>query len=807
MKKFLSFVVVCVLSLAVFACGETSTTLSTTTTTTSVDTSTTSSTLVDYIVLNGVGDYEVSLGEEVDLLLGVSAVDRLNQDYTDEIILSSQDCSIVDGHYLDTTTPKTCDITYTIIVGSISQTAIATYTILGQYINPDVITVYFHKPDDWSNVKIYYYDANMTYNVTWENAPFMTKYYGHEGWYYFSFPSLITSIRVKFSDGGENVVPEDDIDGNKITSSTWFMEDVFAYTTTDPFDSSLTGVPLIDISTNSLVFPNSLEFTVNISSVSEIQEMYYVLNGVQYPINAQIETIDLGSEFYLGERITLEVYASNLVGENQSFTYLFIKTTPTYFDPLVKNPEFNRLSIYEIYVDAYQDASNVGYSIGYGPSNHHGDLLGIINALDYIASLNVNAIWLTPIFTSKARSTYSEWENRGRSTGYYADDYYHVDPNFGTDEEFRQLVDKAHSLGLYVFLDGVFGHHGSYNITGVTNGVSQWYGYETVFPESLDYFIGVAQYWILEYGIDGWRLDQSYQLYQDNYNYWRDIRIAVDRACEARKAAGETWGTLGYLVGEDWETVYEMNLHAYGGSGLPSAFNFPLRYALVASLATDESYWSTASFYDISTAMNYRYLSHAQPNLFISSHDVVRFGDLLQISGRDGDEYYDRHKMALSFLAQYTGPITIYYGDEYGDEFTGLNYSYDELGAYSDVALDNVARTTGKITGFDNLQLDLIAYVSTIMALRDEYSAMYNGERTNLYVDSNLYVDLKVDTDNSILYGINRLTTEQTHTFTVTQLGGTKLVNLLTGEEIIAVNNVFTVPFNGLSGVFYLVVE
>jgi len=41
----------------------------------------------------------------------------------------------------------------------------------------------------------------------------------------------------------------------------------------------------------------------------------------------------------------------------------------------------------------------------------------------------------------------------------------------------------------------------------------------------------------------------------------------------------------------------------------------------------------------------------------------------------------------------------------------------------------------------------------------------------------------------------------------VTQLGGTKLVNLLTGEEIFSVNNVFTVPFDGLSGVFYFVVE
>ncbi len=804
MKKIL-FIVVAILSVfSIIACKET-TTLSETSTTTTASTDS-STTTTEYVVLQGILDRDVNQGEMVDLLEGITAISNLNNDYTDDIIVSSDDCIITDNRYLDTSTANECSVVYTISVGGYTNQIAATYVVIEQYINPNAITVYFQKPVDWEDVQVYYFDANISYGTTWENAPEMNVLAGHEGWYYFTFHELISSIKVIFKNSTDNQVPANESECPLIETSTWFLDEYYAYQINDPFAETEENLAEISVSSNTPIFANNLEFTISIESSTPITEMYFELNGTTTTLTETLTNVNLGSEFYIGERLNLVIYATNAAGQKTSFIYLFIKSRPTYFEPLTVNDEFNKLSIYEIYVDAYQDGDTVGYAIGYGPSAHHGDLQGIINALDYIASLNVNAIWLTPIFTSKASSSYSEWETRGRSTGYYADDYFHVDPNFGTDAQFRELVDKAHDLGLYVFLDGVFGHHGSYPIEGVQDGDAQWYGYLTEFPESLDYFIAVAQYWIIEYGIDGWRLDQSYQLYQDYYNYWRDIRIAVDRATAIRRANGETWGTLGYLVAEDWESVSMMNLHAYGGSGLNSAFNFPVRYAIVASLGMDESSWH-ASFYDINNAMNSPYLSYAQPNLFLTNHDVVRFGDLLQLSGNDGDEYYIRHKMALSFLAQYTGPITIYYGDEYGDEFTGLNTSFTDLNVYSDVAIDNVARTTGKISDFDNLQLDLIAYTSRILELRNMYSAMSIGERENLYVDSNLYIDLKTASDSIVLYGLNRLSTTQTKSFSETELGGTRVINLLTNEVIYPVNHVFTIPFDGLSGMFYLVTD
>ncbi len=147
-----------------------------------------------------------------------------------------------------------------------------------------------------------------------------------------------------------------------------------------------------------------------------------------------------------------------------------------------------------------------------------------------------------------------------QATGYFTNDYFKIDPHFGSDAEFRRFVDEAHARGLYVILDGVFGHHGGVTAPspsghvldstvtacdradGGTGNVS--------YPASLEYMKDVATYWIDNYGIDGWRLDQAYQAMQGGHNYWLEIRKAVEDLCASRRARGEKWGTLGYMVGE-----------------------------------------------------------------------------------------------------------------------------------------------------------------------------------------------------------------------------------------------------------------
>ena len=238
------------------------------------------------------------------------------------------------------------------------------------------------------------------------------------------------------------------------------------------------------------------------------------------------------------------------------FAFIFGKAVAQVTDP-------RALTIYQIMVASYQhDASGApGYTAMWGPDDarKNGNLRGIINSLDSIKALGVNAIWMTPIFDS---STASGGEKL-QATGYFTNDFFSIDPHFGTEADLKELVDKAHNKGMCVILDGVFGHHG-----GVTTASPSGYMLDTrevysdrgeqggtgniAYPGSLDYIKEVATYYIDRFGIDGWRLDQAYQATQGGHNYWLDIRGAVEDLTAARKARGEKWGTLGYMVGEDW---------------------------------------------------------------------------------------------------------------------------------------------------------------------------------------------------------------------------------------------------------------
>ena len=93
--------------------------------------------------------------------------------------------------------------------------------------------------------------------------------------------------------------------------------------------------------------------------------------------------------------------------------------------------------IYQIYPRSFMDSNGDGI----------GDLKGVIDKLDYIASLNVDAIWLSPFFTSPMKDF-----------GYDISNYRDVDPMFGTLEDFDRLVEAAHARGLKVTIDQVMSH-------------------------------------------------------------------------------------------------------------------------------------------------------------------------------------------------------------------------------------------------------------------------------------------------------------------------------------------------------------
>lgn len=469
--------------------------------------------------------------------------------------------------------------------------------------------------------------------------------------------------------------------------------------------------------------------------------------------------------------------------------------------------DWNELRIYQIMVSSFQDGdSSVGYGTGYGPGPHNGDLQGIINALDYIKSLGMNAIWLTPIFTSDGTGQLD-------STGYFCSDYFNVDPKFGGNAVFDQLVTEAHAKGLNVILDGVFGHHRDTGVSKASpSGKRPSGGSNPVkYPDSLDYYKEVAQYWIENYKIDGWRFDQCYQVgLGDNgkncntggHNYWYEIRTAIKESAAKNGTKGQEWGTLGYTVGEHWNgdsaqiQAGSVNPGTAAGYGLQSCFDFPSRYKLVQMFAVEESKDDKSTslidldyvYSDYSTK-GYTHPEGYYPNLFITNHDLVRFGNLVNwkfSENRSSENYWKRHKIALASVAAYSGPITIYYGDEYGmmtDGYTkGMNGWYN----------DNIARDAGKISGFSTSEQDLHDYVAKLMQIREENEIMWKGVSSTVTKQSDFYVGKKTLDGKTVNFAINNSGSSKTFSATGT--------DLVTGESV---SGTVTVP--ALSARFVLI--
>ncbi len=390
------------------------------------------------------------------------------------------------------------------------------------------------------------------------------------------------------------------------------------------------------------------------------------------------------------------------------------------------------LCIYQIMVASFQhgEGGAPGYTAMWGPDGHtkNGNLRGIINALPHIKRLGANAVWMTPIFDcSKGFGG-----EKLQATGYFTNNFFKIDPHFGTEADLRELIDKAHKMGLHVIFDGVFGHHGGvetpspsgYTIYGGEEAVKNDRGEDGIgnvkYPESLDYFKEVATWWIDNYGIDGWRLDQAYQAMQGGHNYWTEITAAVDSVCAARKARGEKWGTLGYMVGEDWGTAEVINKGVYRDGGLKSAFDFDGKERISGPMQQIEGEGLAKGYADIittlSTPTSRGYLNdEVIPNLFLTNHDGYRLSDHFDPADR---HFYEKLMYRHAILAAYSGPITLYYGDEFAD------LSRNTKGGQK----DNIARTSGHLNARNQGEARLANYISKVMRLRQVHPALWRGE-------------------------------------------------------------------------------
>lgn len=455
---------------------------------------------------------------------------------------------------------------------------------------------------------------------------------------------------------------------------------------------------------------------------------------------------------------------------------------------------FCDLRIYQIMVESFMHGKKgaQGVGVSYGPSSHQGNLKGIIDNLDYIKSTGANAIWLTPIFTTTKMENQQTSDDFLDGTGYFTSDYFSIDPRFGTKADLKKLVNAAHSKGMYVFLDGVFGHakvnvktespNGNKlvlsrmcrDITGHDDKMTLKAGTCFKVDESMDFLKEVATYWIREAKIDGWRLDQAYQLTPEQ---WKQIREAVEEE-SAKKSNTYVHGSkrtlpLGYTLAEIWtDNPKEIEKNVFVNDGVSSAFNFPLRSQLTKVLATREDPFTSGNCRVPAQSLNDEILSKMRGynkasilNNFITNHDTVRFGDLLQRAkleedGKNGQSYYDAHLAAISFLSAMSGPLTIYYGDETGDDLKGFSQKPKNC-IEKHQCDDHVSRTDGHVNKLSADEKKLKNSVAAVLKLRDSHPALSHGKRVHLFSDHSIYADFKQYKNDKVIYVMNTGTGER----------------------------------------------
>ncbi|WP_394180776.1 alpha-glucosidase family protein [Marinomonas posidonica] len=154
--------------------------------------------------------------------------------------------------------------------------------------------------------------------------------------------------------------------------------------------------------------------------------------------------------------------------------------------------------IYQIYPRSFMDANGDGV----------GDLVGITSKLDYVASLGVDAIWLSPIFTSPMKDF-----------GYDVSDYCDIDPMFGSLDDFKKLVNRAHELGLKVMIDQVISHSSDVHPwfeesrQDKTNPKADWYVWADPKPDG-----SPPNNWLSIFGGSAWKWDsRRLQYYLHNF--------------------------------------------------------------------------------------------------------------------------------------------------------------------------------------------------------------------------------------------------------------------------------------------------
>ncbi|MGB3516193.1 MAG: glycoside hydrolase family 13 protein [Elainellaceae cyanobacterium] len=421
-----------------------------------------------------------------------------------------------------------------------------------------------------------------------------------------------------------------------------------------------------------------------------------------------------------------------------------------------------------------------------------GNLWGVIEKLDYLQDLGINALYFTPIFQSASNHRY------------HTHDYYQVDPILGGNPAFQALLQAAHQREMKVVLDGVFNHasRGFYFFNDILeNGpYSPWVDWFKIeawplsaydgslpanyrgwvgnralpefnhdHPAVREYIMQIGEYWIRQ-GIDGWRLDVPFEVKAPGF--WQEFRDRI-----------KALNSEAYIVGEVWTDAR----HWLDGTQFDGVMNYLFTGPTIAFAAGDRVIREhvEAPAYEPYPALDAPAYAAKMQDLLelydweiqltqlnsLASHDTAR---LMTIVGSD------RPSIELATLLQFTfpGAPCIYYGDE-----VGLPGGFDP----------DSRRSFPETADWDQGLLDCHR---ALIALRHQYEALRVGTYRSLYSHDLLYVFERSLPEQQMWVAVNA--SDGVQELPLAKLGSPALSQVVYGSGILEADTLTLPPRSGI---------
>lgn len=441
-------------------------------------------------------------------------------------------------------------------------------------------------------------------------------------------------------------------------------------------------------------------------------------------------------------------------------------------------PWWNDTVFYEIFVRSFFDSDGNGI----------GDFNGITAKLNYLndgnpattTDLGVTGIWLMPINPSPSYH------------GYDVTDYYSVNPDYGTMDDFKNMLKEAHKRGIRVIIDMVLNHtssqdpwfigswdpaspyHNWYIWTDTNPGYNGPWGQPVWYPSHNEYYYAlfwdqmpdlnyknptvtaemdnVVKFW-LDAGVDGFRLDAARHLIE---NGAQQVNTDATHAWYQQfrtfyKGINSNAVTIGELAGEDAGVMASYTQ----GDQLDLAFDFGLADAFVKSAKEGKAGTALGQ-----VKISYKLIPPLQFAPFLTNHDQNRL--MTQLNNDP-----DKVKMAASMLLTSPGVPFIYYGEEIGlegqkpdeDIRRPMQWSTEKYSGFS-TALPwrsigpnweeyNVANETTDTNS-------ILSYYRTLIQIRNEHAALRVGDLNAVHSDNPaLYTILRVNQEEMVLVMVN----------------------------------------------------